>query len=119
MKICKICGKPFEVDHRHNRQMTCSPECSKENRRRSVREWWAKNGRAYLAARAADIDPPPKTCDDYCKGCRYYRNINNSTTEKICNYCTDTGRLRGCHPGRGCTQKDTGPRNYKKRRITI
>ena len=36
MKICKICGKEFET--RNSRQLCCSKECSKQNRRNIVHE---------------------------------------------------------------------------------
>lgn len=53
------------------------------------------------------INPTPKqkkkkrTPDDTvvkCEGCHYYRQIVESTKIWCCNYCLDTGKLRGIPP---------------------
>lgn len=45
-----------------------------------------------------------------CKGCIYYRPLCNRvhvTAGRACHYCLDNGRMRGCPPGKNCTQKRT------------
>lgn len=45
----------------------------------------------------------------YCAGCIYYKGVN--AYSKTCDYLLDTGIIRPCPPGEGCTVRTA----YKKR----
>lgn len=64
-----------------------------------------------------DWDPNP-----YCLGCWYYRpivtNSKNQNKGKVCHFLLDTGSMRGCKFGKGCTrrtEKPTIPKLYHGR----
>ena len=40
-------------------------------------------------------------CDKTCLWCKYY--YGDSDASLMCNYFLDTGRMRPCDPGKGCT----------------
>lgn len=42
MKLCVMCGKEFKP---YGRDVTCSPECSYENRLQNHRRWWHRSGK--------------------------------------------------------------------------
>ena len=47
--------------------------------------------------------------DNTCRGCRHliaYRGYG-AESGMHCNYFMDTGYLRGCPAGRGCTKRET------------
>lgn len=56
------------------------------------------------------LDWPP---DPFCVGCRHYRKIfdnhKQSSTGMVCHYLIDTGHVRGCQMGQGCTKKEVDP----------
>ncbi len=47
-KPCVVCGEIIPIKPRSPKnKITCSKECSKENRREAQRVWWAKNEHKY------------------------------------------------------------------------
>lgn len=54
---------------------------------------------------------------DFCKSCKYcYRSY--PTAPGMCVYCAETGKLRGCAAGEGCTRytprnEDEAPKTVK------
>ena len=53
-------------------------------------------------AKAAKTAKKIKTCDSYCRRCRYVERQNT-----ICCYYLQTGRRRGCPAGLGCTRRES------------
>ncbi len=50
-----------------------------------------------------------------CEGCIYWRKlVNAQSSTKACNYCLDTGKLRGCDAGEGCLRYTEGKKKTKK-----
>jgi hypothetical protein len=41
----------------------------------------------------------------YCLSCLYCRRLGYGSSLLACHYTYDTGRVRGCDPGDGCTCK--------------
>lgn len=41
----------------------------------------------------------------YCLSCLYCRQLSHGNSPRACHYTYDTGRIRGCDPGDGCTCK--------------
>lgn len=63
----------------------------------------------WTSARAdAYYDWPPEPS---CLGCRHYRPIHDhgaspNSIGRVCHYLLDTGTMRGCAFGPGCTRRE-------------
>lgn len=47
----------------------------------------------------------PKLITEYCLSCLYCRRFGCGTGGNACHYTFDTGKMRRCPPGDGCTYK--------------
>lgn len=50
-----------------------------------------------------------------CDGCRYLAR-STSGIPMACEYILLTGKRRPCPPGKGCTVKDTAPREFQEKK---
>ena len=115
MRLCKICGSPFYSEVAS--KLCCSPECSEENNRLHSKENKAKK-RAEKAENTVSKEPVKKrenTCDRSCDGC-VYKGVVAGGSLRYCRYVFETGKLRPCPPGKGCTVKRSNKLTPEERR---
>lgn len=107
VKICKRCGKEFEINSRlQNSKIYCSEECSQVViKTRKQRKQKAR--KSFVSERKC------KRCDCLYSPPKWDRNG--------CDYMYLTGEKRGCPAGDGCTRykKSTPSERSKYRKIVM
>ena len=95
---CLICGKLLPKGCSQSRRY-CDA-CAAERNREQTRERMRKlNARRYIV-----LQEKQETKDRrFCRECRYYGS--ESYGRNLCDYLLQTGHMRGCPYGVGCTKR--------------